>query len=122
MKPLLTFLATFALGAVIALAVRTARHEPHAAPAADPHGGHHHAGHAHTSSGANAQAVPAAAPASSPVNTLCAICGMKADPSLPTATYQGKTIAFGCRMCPPKFKAASDQYGPLYLRNEVVNP
>jgi hypothetical protein len=45
---------------------------------------------------------------------------MKVDPALPTATYQGKTIGFGCRMCPPKFKAAPDKYGPTYLRNEVI--
>ncbi len=55
-----------------------------------------------------------------PVNTLCAICGMDVDPKLPTAQYQGKTIAFGCRMCPPKFKADPDKYGPSYLRNEVI--
>jgi hypothetical protein len=45
---------------------------------------------------------------------------MDVDPKLPTAEYQGKTIGFGCRMCPPKFKAAPDRYGPHYLRNEVV--
>lgn len=55
-----------------------------------------------------------------PVNTICAICGMEVDPNLPTATYQGKTIGFGCRMCPPKFKKNPDKYGPYYLRNELV--
>jgi YHS domain-containing protein len=133
MKMLFTFLATFVLGAVVALAIRTARHDPHAAPAADPHAAPTHAAPATSAPAASppgATAAPAApAPASAhhaavpppaPVNTLCAICGMKVDPSLPTATYQGKTIAFGCRMCPPKFKADPDKYGPLYLRNEVI--
>jgi YHS domain-containing protein len=49
------------------------------------------------------------------VNTTCAICGMPVDPKLPTATYQGKTIGFGCRMCPPKFQADPDRYGPGFL-------
>jgi YHS domain-containing protein len=133
MKPFLTFLATFVLGAVVALTVRTARHDPHGAPAADPHAGHAHAGPAASapaSPPAGATAAPAApvpasdhhaaAPSTAPVNTVCGICGMKVDPSLPTVTYQGKTIGFGCRMCPPKFKADPEKYGPLYLRNEVV--
>ncbi len=133
MKSIFAFLATFVLGAVVALAIRTARHDPHAAPAADPHAGHAHAAPAPSAPATlppGATAAPAApapasdhhaaAPASTPVNTVCAICGMKVDPSLPTATYQGKTIAFGCRMCPPKFKAEPDKYGPLYLRNEVL--
>jgi YHS domain-containing protein len=45
---------------------------------------------------------------------------MEVDPDLPTAEYQGKTIGFGCKACPPKFKANPDNYGPAYLRNEVV--
>jgi hypothetical protein len=109
------FLGTFVLGAIIALAARTASHQPHAghaasvaikasatSPAADPHAAH------------------GAVPAGKPVNTVCAICGMDVDPSVPTAQYQGKTIGFGCKMCPPKFQAEPDKYGPLYLRNEVV--
>ncbi len=135
MKSIFAFLATFVLGAVVALAIRTARHDPHATPAADPHAGHAHpAPAASTPSTPAAPAAPAGAaptaaasahhaatPAAAPVNTVCAICGMKVDPNLPTATYQGKTIAFGCRMCPPKFKADPDKYGPLYLRNEVIS-
>jgi YHS domain-containing protein len=78
-----------------------------AAPAADPHAGH------------AASAPPAAG---EPVNTICAICGMDVDPALPTAQYQGKTIGFGCRMCPPKFKANPDRYGPAYVRNELYKP
>jgi YHS domain-containing protein len=143
------FLATFVAGAVIALVVRaasfrpqaghvgqpteggqysamvtnplTAPNPPVAAPpsaprapvaassaAPDPHAGH----------GAPAAAAPAVA--GRPVNSLCAICGMDVDPKLPTAQYQGKTIGFGCKMCPPKFKADPDRYGPYYLRNEVI--
>jgi YHS domain-containing protein len=49
------------------------------------------------------------------VNTTCAICGMPVDPRFPTATYQGKTIGFGCRMCPPKFAAEPERYGPAFL-------
>jgi hypothetical protein len=45
---------------------------------------------------------------------------MKVDPSLPTMEYQGQTIGFGCKMCPPKFKAEPDKYGPVYLRNETI--
>jgi YHS domain-containing protein len=54
------------------------------------------------------------------VNTICAICGMPVDPSIPTVEYQGKTIGFGCKMCPPKFKADPELYGPLYLKNEPI--
>lgn len=87
-----------------------------------------HAGHNATapSSAPSASATPAAtattetAKVNQPVNTLCAICGMDVDPSLPTVQYQGKTIGFGCRMCPPKFEADPDRYGPAYLKNEVI--
>jgi hypothetical protein len=100
-----TFLATFALGALIALGARTASHQPAATLAA--------------------VAPPAKSEISDlkseiPVNTVCAICGMAVDPKLPTVTYQGKTIGFGCKMCPPKFQAEPDKYGPIYLRNEVI--
>lgn len=117
MKTVILFLATFALGAAAALVVRTARHDPHAehAPLSSLQSPSSLSSH-------HAPAAPAAAPArtATPVNTLCAICGMDVDPALPTAEYQGKTIGFGCRMCPPKFKAAPDKYGPAYLRNEVL--
>lgn len=79
---------------------------PAAKPRSDPHVGH-------------GAVTPTSTSSAKPVNTICAICGMEVDPSLPTAEYQGKTIGFGCRMCPPKFKAAPDKYGPSYLRNEV---
>lgn len=106
------FAACFLLGAVATAAIRTARHQPYqempAAPAATP--------------------VPAPAPApaaiaptaATPVNTICAICAMPVDPKVPTATYQGKVIGFGCRACPPKFAAKPDLYGPAALQNRVV--
>ena len=90
------------------------------APAADPHAGH------------GAPAIPAAAPgdphaghgASMPgatVNTVCAICGMDVDPAIKPATYQGKLVGFGCRMCPPKFAREPDRYGPAALENKIVS-
>lgn len=124
-RHLFTFLATFVVGALVALAARTAAHRPHAsapespAPAAavDPHAGH-------TSNTPTPPAAPAkpetTRAAARPVNTVCAICGMAVDANSVTAEYQGKTIGFGCRMCLPKFKAEPDKYGPYYLRNEVI--
>lgn len=113
-RQVLIFVIAAGLGALVALAVRSALHRPYAAPtpapvspapaapaapATDPHAGH------------------ATAPASAPVNTICAICGMKPDPTL-TATYQGKLIAFGCKGCPGKFAKDPDRYGPYFLKNE----
>ncbi|MDX2187290.1 MAG: hypothetical protein SFV32_10180 [Opitutaceae bacterium] len=108
-RNLILFVATFAVGAIAALAFRAATFEPHASAAS--HGNH-------------ASSEPVAekpqAEAAKPVNTVCAICGMAVDPSVPTAVYKGKTIGFGCRMCPSKFKSDPDHYGPYYLRNEVI--
>jgi hypothetical protein len=137
-RNLIVFLGTFAAGALIALVARAALFEPHAAreanpagggdyapmvtntpapreaaPAADPHAGH----------SPSVASAPSAAPTPAgdkPVNTVCAICGMDVDPKIPTATYQGKTIGFGCRMCPPRFAKDPDRWGPHYLKNEVV--
>lgn len=109
-KNLFTFLGTFIVGALIALVARAAMFKPHA---------HTEISAAHTDAPASAHAAHPTAP-SKPVNTVCAICGMDVDPTLPTATYQGQTIGFGCRMCPPKFQAAPDKYGPAYLQNKVL--
>jgi YHS domain-containing protein len=139
------FLGTFVAGALIALVTRAAMFNPHAGHDGHPAGGGEYSAMvsntlapnpasstAESSNAASAKAQPAAdshtghgamaaAPApGKPVNTVCAICGMDVDPKLPTAEYQGKTIGFGCRMCPPKFKADPDRYGPSYLRNEVI--
>jgi len=137
MKSIYLFLATFVLGALLALAARTSLHDPHAghdtagatttrgdyapmvnnsppAPATSATSASSHSSHPKP-----APADTAARPGT-PVNTVCAICGMKVDPSLPTMEYQGQTIGFGCKMCPPKFQAEPDKYGPSYLRNEII--
>ena len=135
-RQLFVFLGTFVTGAIIALVARAAFFEPHAAKEADAVGGGDYApmvtnklapaqpaGEAHAHHGATAKELERAATtatADQPVNTVCAICGMEVDPKLPTAKYQGKTIGFGCRMCPPKFAKDPDRWGPLYLKNETA--
>jgi YHS domain-containing protein len=120
-KHLFPFFAALILGAVIALAVRSAKHQPTPAEDSSLRGAAGDAAIHHSASGAErAPSTASSAPAPTPVNTVCAICGMDVDPSIPTATYQGKTIGFGCRMCPPKFKADPDRYGPAYLANKVL--
>ena len=118
-KSILLFLFAFIAGAAIALVIRTARYEPKAAlepaaavaPAVD-HSSHPHAEHQH--------AATPPAPGGPTVNSVCAICGMDVDPSLPTAVYEGKTVGFGCKACPPKFAADPAKYGPYALKNEVM--
>lgn len=121
-KSIVLFLIAFGIGAVITLAVRAARHQaPAPTPAAstatatapasvssEDHSGHQHAG------GATAKAEAGT------VNSICTICGMDVDPSIPPATYEGKRIGFGCKACPPKFAADPGKYGPHALKNEVT--
>jgi hypothetical protein len=142
------FIATFVAGALVAFAARTAMHQPpsvpteHTAPeqtamvsnvhttapdqanTADAHAGHEmpaaNAKPSHSGHQEHGAPVTAAATSTKPVNTVCAICGMDVNPAVPTAEYQGKKIGFGCKLCPPKFKADPDKYGPYYLRNEVI--
>ena len=140
------FLGTFVAGALIALVARAAMFAPHAGHEGHPTAGGDYAGMvsnplapanvagsksadssaapttkaAGANPHANQGAVTAATAGDKPVNTVCAICGMDVDPKLPTMEYQGKKIAFGCKMCPPKFKADPDRYGPFYLRNEIL--
>lgn len=136
-RNLFILLGTFIVGALAALAIRAAAFNPHEG----------HEGHPETkeyaqmvtnklSSPVETQpaSVAATAPthsehamseatvaaADKPVNTVCAICGMPVDPKIPMAEYKGQKIGFGCRMCPPKFKANPDYYGPFYLRNEII--
>jgi hypothetical protein len=45
---------------------------------------------------------------------------MDVDPSLPTAVFEGKTVGFGCKACPPKFATDPAKYGPYALKNEVI--
>jgi len=141
-KNIFLFLGTFVVGALVSLVVRAALHNPHEgheghaagggdylpmvsnptaparsttepppAPAAEPKAADPHAGHGK---------MDTTSVGDKPVNTVCAICGMEVDPSLPTLEYMGRKIGFGCKMCPPKFKADPDRYGPYYLRNEVI--
>lgn len=140
------FLGTFVAGALIALVARAAMYQPHAGHEGHPEGGGDYAAMVSNplvpsavkeaspaaKRSPNAAQAPAANPHAShatpspssasakPVNTVCAICGMDVDPNLPTMEYQGKTIGFGCKMCPPKFKADPDRYGPIYLKNEII--
>ena len=104
-RQLVIFFACFLLGAIATVAVRAALHQPYAGQA--------------TLATATATA-PAATASTTPVNTICAICGMPVDPKIPTAQYRGATIGFGCKMCPPKFAADPEKYGPAFLANRVV--
>ncbi len=96
------FALAFLAGALAALAFRSARHQPYAEEA-PPTMMHEPAAH-------TAEAVKT-------VNSICAICGMAVDPTIPPADYQGKKVGFGCRMCPPKFAADPERYGPSALLN-----
>lgn len=98
---LILFVVAFALAAGVTLALRTARHDPHA--------GHSPAEHARATQAAAAT-----------VNTICPICAMDVDPSLKPAEYQGKLVGFGCAACPPRFAADPERWGPSALRNEVL--
>jgi hypothetical protein len=111
MKSFGLFLATFLLGAALALGTRTALHVPYAAPAdaAVP-----------SASVPVAPALETHSNAAHPVNTVCPICAMDVDPDIKTAAYQGKLVGFGCAACPPKFTKDPDRYGPSALRNEVA--
>ena len=107
------FTICFVLAALATAVIRTVLHKPYAAvatPVAPP---------APVAPAVAAAPAPAPAPAA-PVNTICPICGMDVDPSLPTATWEGRTIGFGCRACPPKFAADPAAYGPAALKNQVV--
>lgn len=104
-KSLILFVVMFAVGAAVALIIRTARHEPYAAASVP----------APSSTDATP---PPESVAQEVVNTICAICGMPVDPSIPPADYQGKKVGFGCRACPPKFSADPDRYGPFALADQ----
>ncbi len=141
------FLVTFIAGALIALVARAALFKPHADHEGHPQAGGDYAAMVSnplvpaSTAPAQSEAAPSTtvnspkvgdshanhdapsvqtAATGTPVNTVCAICGMDVDPTLPTVEYQGKTIGFGCKMCPAKFKADPERYGPLYLKNEVL--
>ena len=112
-RHLVIFAATFAIGAVIAVILRTGSHRPYAghslppAPAAAPA--------AVTPPSAHQEPAKATA-----VNSICAICAMPVDPKLGTIMYKGRPIGFGCKACPPKFQAEPEKYGEAALKNQVV--
>lgn len=118
-RHLLVFILTAGIGALLALAVRSAWHQPYAAPTTEP-GGHDQPAPPAKAPGepaADPHADHASKPAGKPVNDICAICGMKADPKL-TATYREQLIAFGCKACPEEFSADPERYGPHFLKNQ----
>jgi YHS domain-containing protein len=106
-KNAVVFLLTFMVGAAAALIYRGVRYQPYA-EAAPPK---------------QEQAAPAAPAAAAvdtvPVNSVCPICGMDVDPSIPPADYQGKKVGFGCAACPPRFARDPERWGPLALQNKV---
>lgn len=127
-RHLLIFAACFLVGAALTAAVRTIGHDAYK----EPQGGHPTAPAA-APAPAPAPEAPSAVPAdphaghaamppadATPVNSICAICGMAVNPKLPTAVYQGKVIGFGCKTCPPQFAKNPDRYGPAALKNQVV--
>jgi hypothetical protein len=112
-RHIVIFVCFFAVGALLTLAVRTARHDPHAVVTPQPVA-------APVSTEAAPMPTVTAPAAAAPVNTVCALCGMDVNPAIPTALYRGKVIGFGCKACPPKFAADPERYGPASLANQVV--
>jgi hypothetical protein len=115
-RNVLIFLAAFTASALVTLALRAARHEPYASPAAPPAEMPAATEHQH----ATETPAPITVVNTNPVNSMCAICGMKVNPKLGTALYQGKVIGFGCKACPSKFAANPDLYGPAAIAGQVV--
>jgi hypothetical protein len=123
-RHILWFLAAFAGGAILALGVRSALHRHEPVPAADavPTPVAHVEPAAHAAPSPASPAAPLA-PAPAPratVNSICALCGMDVDPSLPPAEWRGNLIGFGCAACPPRFARDPDRYGPAALENRVA--
>lgn len=105
------FVATFCLGAVISVAIRTRMHQPYAMVTTLPASG--------PSDQVQAASVPSAS-LEATVNTICSICGMPVNLKLGTALYQEKRIGFGCKTCPAQFAANPEKYGPAALKNVVT--
>lgn len=122
-KSVIIFLATFVVGALTALALRTAKHDPYKdVPEAPVQPGYK----SMVENTLAAPKPPAAhdgahnqtALSTGTVNTICAICGMPVDPTIPAVMYEGRLVGFGCKRCPPEFAADPERYGPSALRNE----
>ncbi len=114
-KNILLFIGAFFVGALITLAIRTAKHDPYISPLTAPE---RIESVIDTNSHQHAEASPAAGEI--PVNTVCPICGMDVDPNVATAMYEGKIVGFGCKNCPPKFAAEPEAFGPSALENKVA--
>lgn len=143
-KNILFFGAAFVVGSVIALALRATRHAPYEgmsqvaqppsslqmvanSPATAATGQHQAAGHtaARDSAGDSTSEDSTGDFAADPrkgtvVNSVCPICGMDVDPSIPSAQYNGYLIGFGCRACPPTFSENPERYTSAALENAVV--
>jgi len=115
-RHLVVFIVTFAIGAVIAVIMRTASHKPYEQPSAHPAAV---ASMATSAVPAHVEPTPAA-PVTGSVNSICAICAMPVNPALGTIAYKGQNIGFGCKACPPKFAANPEKYGEAALKNQVV--
>jgi hypothetical protein len=125
---LLPAVVGFLIGAVIVTVVRTVGHQPYAAPVPVPAAMHPQPHARHSAASAPAAPAPAPAPsASAPaaprvINTICPICGMDVDPSIPPAAWDGVLVGFGCRACPPEFANDPARYGAAARTNTVVEP
>jgi hypothetical protein len=116
-RHIVVFIITFAVGAVVAVILRTATHKPYA----DPGGTAGPAGPIPAVAPGPATAAAAtAAAATTPVNTTCPICAMPVNPALGTIAYKGRLVGFGCKACPSKFAAEPEKYGEAALKNQVV--
>ncbi len=123
-------IASFLVGAVLTTVIRTSRHQPYAPVAtmspvpvavSTPQMTSMPEPTATTvQSAAPVSATPVPAAPASPVNTICAICGMPVNSAIPTAEYHGKVIGFGCKTCPARFAKEPDKFGPAALTNHVV--
>jgi|GEM_PF-1113582 YHS domain-containing protein len=69
--------------------------------------------------GLTTRGVLAPRPGIDTVNTICPVCGFEVDLSLPTSSYHGKAIGFGClpKRCKEKFDADPEYFGPAALQN-----
>ena len=112
MSDIVLLLISFLIGGLCALVARSALHKPYEQPMTMPSAEQERKSAAMTDHSNHVT--------SSTINSRCSICGMDVDSEVPTAQYQGKTIGFGCRKCPPLFAKDPDRYGPFYLKNEKM--
>ena len=123
LRQLFMFALAFGAGALLTLAVRSAWHRPYAAKIPEltaPKLPHSAPAASEKKTSVEAPVDHAATPSVKPVNTVCSLCGMDADPEIPSAIFNGQTIGFACLKCPPKFAQNPALFGPYYLRNEKV--